>query len=102
LIRIFGWQAWGISLEQEALMDFEVMNDEQVCELLQISQRTLMNRIYRKDGSTPPYRKIGHQRVWIRSEVIEWLMNLPAHGAPAPRRRRGRPSKAELVAEGRV
>lgn len=73
----------------------EIMTLEQVAEALGIAPRTLRNRIAaRRDH--PPFRRSGHQKIFLKKEVMDWLQSLPARTAETPRRR-GRPRKAEQV-----
>jgi len=83
-------------------MQDELLSVDEVAEMLGISPRTLENRIaYRK--CHPPYRRIGRGRIFVRREVIEWVLRQPVRRAsddiPVPRRR-GRPTKKEQIEGG--
>ena len=77
----------------------DILDLRQCAAMLRIAPRTLRNRIYaRRD--VPPFSRIGHQILFVRQDVIDWVRSRTVTTPPAQRRGRGRPTKRESV-EGR-
>ena len=79
-------------------MNDDILDIDQCAALLRIAPRTLKNRIY-AHRDVPPFSRVGHQLLFIRSDVIEWIRSRTVTTPqPAQRRGRGRPTKVEQMA----
>lgn len=82
----------------------ETLNAAGLARILHLSVATVRADISRRPWTLPPSIKIGTKTVWLYSTVLEWLKGRErAITKPASpeslTRRRGRPTKAEQVAE---
>ncbi len=91
-----------------ANFDKETLDAAGLACILPLSVATIRADVSRRPWLLPPFVKIGTRTVWLRQTVLEWLKQRECTVAPpspvaaqAPRRRRGRPSKAEQVIRAR-
>lgn len=93
-----------------ANFDPETLDAAGLARILPLSVATIRADVSRRPWLLPPFVKIGTRTVWLRQTVLEWLKQRECTAAPpspspvaaqAPRRRRGRPSKAEQVIRAR-
>lgn len=87
-----------------AYFDQETLDAAGLARILPLSVATIRADVSRRPWLLPPFVKIGTRTVWLRQTVLDWLKQRecsatpPSPVAQVPRRRRGRPTKAEQVA----
>ena len=72
--------------------------------LLHLSSATVRSDVSRRPWTLPPFIKVGTKTVWLLDTVIDWLkareqVATPPKTPTPPPRRRGRPTKADQMAE---
>ncbi len=87
-----------------ANFDQETLDAAGLARILPLSVATIRADVSRRPWLLPPFVKVGTRTVWLRQTVLDWLKQRecsappPSPVAQVPRRRRGRPTKAEQVA----
>lgn len=91
-----------------ANFEHETLDAAGLARIIPLTEKTIRADVSRRPWLLPPFVKIGTRTVWLRQTVLEWLKQRECSAAPpppvavqAPRRRRGRPSKAEQVIRAR-
>jgi len=54
-----------------------IMTDQDVADLTGYKLSTFRNKIYTEKRTLPPMRKAGRKIYFLRSEVEDWIINLP-------------------------
>lgn len=72
-----------------------------VAEILGMTESAIRCHIQRRSTSIPSWIRIGKRICWRRQDIEEWLATKQA-SPTHPQRKRGRPSNAQLAAEGRL
>lgn len=80
----------------------QLLTPKTLAELLGLAEQTIYNR-HSTGGNLPPCIKLGRLLRFRASDVDAWLNGQQAIAPPppqlaAPKRRRGRPTKAEQIA----
>lgn len=88
--------------------DNVTLDAEELAHILKFSPATIRADVSRRPHMLPPSIKVGTRTVWLRSTVMRWLAERERAAAPpptqvgteTPRRRRGRPTKADQARRG--
>ncbi len=82
----------------------KILKNSDLAKIMGVSVLTIEGRKSREPETLPPTRLIGNMKVWLESDVIEWLNSLPLASSATSQPKaekaatRGRPTKAETIA----